>query len=322
MRSYRIALALLLSACASKPPPTTTLAPASTSSAPAPTLRTNAWMQPAAGVTLSAHSRGGRDGGPAIIVLHGGPGISHEYTLPLDALATDELRVIGFDQRGVGRSTSPPLDGYGLEHHVEDVEILRKGQGVERVHLLGHSWGGLVAMAYAIQHPDHVASLVLVDSFPPKRSQFLEAQRRFAARVKQLEDEGIVSRDRPRANGPDCSAQLTSVLPAYYADPRHPSAKSLGGSSCRTGVYEVTLLATGDYDLGRELGGLGAHGIEALVVEGAADPFGVDMADHVVDAMPGHARKAILPACGSVPWEECAAPFFSAVRAFLASRAQ
>jgi proline iminopeptidase len=308
---------LLAVACSPHP---STVAPASTkagagSEATPVALKTTEWIQPAGDVQLSAHARGGRDGGPALIVLHGGPGLSHEYTRPIEGLATAELRVIGFDQRGVGRSTPPPISAFGLEHHVDDVEVLRRGQSVERVHLLGHSWGGLVAMGYAAKYPAHVASLVLVDSVAPTRALWRAAQDRFAAREKQLVAEGLVPALLPPPNGPDCSPRMLAMLPVYYADPRHSATKDLGGSRCHTGIFEITMLATGDWDFSAALRALPAD-VDTLVVQGAADPFGVEPADAIAGAAP-RASKTILPACGHLPWEECEAPFFAAVRAFL-----
>jgi pimeloyl-ACP methyl ester carboxylesterase len=284
---------------------------------PAPPKVTE-WIQPAGDVQLAAHARGGRDGGPALVVIHGGPGLSHDYTKPLDGLATEELRVIGFDQRGVGRSTPPSIASFGLEHHVDDVEVLRRGQGVERIHLLGHAWGGLVAIGYATKYPAHVASLVLVDSVAPTHTLWRAAQDRFAVRQKQLVAEGLVPAVLPAANGPDCSARMLALLPVYYADPRHLAAKDLGGSRCNTGIFEVTMLATGDWDFLASLRKLPGD-VDTLVVQGAADPFGSEPADAIAGATP-RATKVILPACGNLPWLECPVPFFAAVRAFLDAR--
>lgn len=313
------ALAAVAVACSPRPG---TLTPAGTggtrgaaSEAPPAALKTTEWIQPAGDVQLSAHARGGRDGGPALVVIHGGPGLSHEYTRPLEGLATAELRVIGFDQRGVGRSTPPPIASFGLEHHVDDVEVLRRGQSVDRIHLLGHSWGGLVAMGYAAKYPAHVASLVLVDSVAPTRTLWRAAQERFSAREKTLVAEGLVPALLPPPNGPDCSPRMLAMLPVYYADPRHPATKDLGGSRCHTGVFEITMLATGDWDFFPTLRALPAD-VDTLVVQGAADPFGTEPADAIAGAAP-RASKVILPACGHLPWEECQAPFFAAVRAFL-----
>src|SRR5690606_7489177 len=88
--------------------------------------------------------------GPEVVVLHGGPGAHHDYLLPgFDALATGRTLVY-YDQRGGGRSPvgrDVPVDA---REQVHDLEALRAIWGMERMHLVGYSWGALLAMLYAI----------------------------------------------------------------------------------------------------------------------------------------------------------------------------
>lgn len=96
-----------------------------------------------------------------ILVLHGGPGMPSYYLQPLAGLA-DEHRVVLFDQLGCGRSGRPDDPAlWTLERAVHEVEAVRTGLGLGRVHLLGHSWGGLLALAYAAEHPAQLRSMVL-----------------------------------------------------------------------------------------------------------------------------------------------------------------
>lgn len=96
-----------------------------------------------------------------LVLLHGGPGMPAYYLEPLEALA-DERRVIVYDQAGCGRSDVPDDPAvWTLDGMVADLDLLVTGLGLERFHLLGHSWGGLLALAYSAAHPDTVASLVL-----------------------------------------------------------------------------------------------------------------------------------------------------------------
>ncbi|MGA8709660.1 MAG: proline iminopeptidase-family hydrolase [Thermoplasmata archaeon] len=98
-----------------------------------------------------------------ILALHGGPGAHHRYLLPLADLAERGYRVIFMDQLGCGRSERPSdTSVHTLEHNVEEVEGVREALGLGRIHLLGSSYGGLLALAYAIQHQAHLSSLVTV----------------------------------------------------------------------------------------------------------------------------------------------------------------
>jgi proline-specific peptidase len=102
----------------------------------------------------------GTEGLP-LVLLHGGPGSPSYYLEPLEALGEDR-RVIVYDQLGAGRSDAPDESSlWTVENFVEDLHRLTTQLGLGRFHLLGHSWGGVLALAYLDAHPGHVASLVM-----------------------------------------------------------------------------------------------------------------------------------------------------------------
>lgn len=107
-----------------------------------------------------------------IIAVNGGPGLSHAYMMQNDLwqrVAAHRL-VILYDQRGTGASkhtqANAPQD---MEAQIADLEAIRKALALDRVAVLGDSYGGMIAMAYAAAHPEHVARLILSDSAPPSR---------------------------------------------------------------------------------------------------------------------------------------------------------
>ena len=128
----------------------------------------------AAGVTIWYEVRHGGAKTPPLVVLNGGPGFDHNYLLLSDAwdrLAAHRSVVL-YDQRGTGRSGElKPGQSCTLADQVADLEALRAKLGVERLDLLGHSWGGFLAMAYAVRYPQHVAHIVLCDSSAAKWSE-------------------------------------------------------------------------------------------------------------------------------------------------------
>jgi proline iminopeptidase len=104
----------------------------------------------------------GRDyagAGDPIVLLHGGPGVP-DYLGPVAALLAPRHRVITFDQRGVGASKVRTGE-YRLAAYLGDLEAIRAWLGVERLHLFGHSWGGLLGQLYAAAYPTHTGSLFL-----------------------------------------------------------------------------------------------------------------------------------------------------------------
>jgi proline iminopeptidase len=104
--------------------------------------------------------------GDPLVVLHGGPGASHDYLLPhLLPLARDN-RLVFIDERGSGKSERlEDAASYTVEAMVEDVEAVRKALRLGTINLLGHSYGGVLAQAYAFKYPSNLAHLLLCSTF-------------------------------------------------------------------------------------------------------------------------------------------------------------
>jgi proline iminopeptidase len=99
--------------------------------------------------------------GTPVILLHGGPGFSSMYMKSLEALAADRP-LVRYDQLGGGKSDGlTDTAAFTIPHFVAELDSLRASLGYERVHLLGHSWGTILAVEYYRAHPEHVASMVL-----------------------------------------------------------------------------------------------------------------------------------------------------------------
>lgn len=100
-----------------------------------------------------------------LLVLHGGPGCPHDYLENLARLASDHRRVIFYDQLGCGRSDQPEDTSlWTVERFTDEIGIVREALGLERVHLLGQSCGGMLGIEYAIRRPGGLVSLILADS--------------------------------------------------------------------------------------------------------------------------------------------------------------
>jgi len=102
--------------------------------------------------------------GQPILLLSGGPGNSADQLSALAQRLATANRCILFEQRGTGSSLTIPLDSttINLDQAMQDVTLLLSQLGIGKVTILGHSWGAMLAMSYAIKHPDAVAKLILI----------------------------------------------------------------------------------------------------------------------------------------------------------------
>lgn len=99
-----------------------------------------------------------------LLTLHGGPGVGHDYLEPLEALQTDRP-IVFYDQLGCGRSDKPDdLSLWRIDRFVDEVATVRRALGLNRVHLLGQSWGGWLAIEYMMGRPSGVDSLILAST--------------------------------------------------------------------------------------------------------------------------------------------------------------
>jgi len=101
-----------------------------------------------------------------LLCLHGGPGACHDYLTSLDAMANTGRRVIYYDQLGCGNSAlpHPQPDWWTVELYIEEINNVRRALNLDRIHLLGQSWGGMLAMEYMLTQPQGIASLTIASS--------------------------------------------------------------------------------------------------------------------------------------------------------------
>ncbi len=125
-----------------------------------------------AGVSLYYEVIGSASGTP-LFVANGGPGFDHTYLHLSDAWdqIAKSRKVVVYDQRGNGKSSHLTTgQSCTLRDQIEDLDALRAHLGADQIDLLGHSWGGLLAMTYAARYPQHIHRLLIVDSAAPKWS--------------------------------------------------------------------------------------------------------------------------------------------------------
>ncbi len=127
-----------------------------------------------------------------VLCLHGGPGVPHDYLEPLAALADSGRRVIFYDQLGGGNSDRPEDPSlYTVDYFLAELAALRWELSLDRVHLLGQSWGGMLALEYALTQAPGLASLVLADtpaSMPQWAAETNRLREQLPAEVREVLD--------------------------------------------------------------------------------------------------------------------------------------
>lgn len=253
--------------------------------------------------------------GPETVVLHGGPGAHHDYLLPgFDRLAAGRTLVY-YDQRGGGRSAVGREVPVGWREQVADLEALRGLWGQERLSLAGYSWGALLAVLYALEHPGRVASLALVSPAPVWRAARERFERRLAERNaapavveerRRLQASGLRESDPPTYR----QRMFELSVAGYFHDRAH--ARDLTPFRITGRTQQEVWDSLGDFDLRPRIGGLG---LRALVVHGEDDPIPIDTATTLAELL--EAPLVRIAQCGHVPYVERPDAFAAALDPFL-----
>lgn len=261
--------------------------------------------------------------GEPIIVVHGGPGWEHSYLLPGMAPLGQTFRLILYDQRALGRSTGEvDSASISMDRYIADLDAIRRLAGVERMNLLAHSWGALLATMYALAYPERVSALILVSPVEPGRRYAQEIQARGQAR-RSPEDaaaiDSLVGTPGFERGEPETLSRLFfHAVRGTFADPSAADSLQLAFTE-RTARYGRDVAALlmeplADLDLWAELADLS---VPVLVVHGDQDPIPVAMAQELVDRLPD-ARLEVLGDVGHFPFVEAPGALFGAIQRFLA----
>lgn len=249
--------------------------------------------------------------GDVLITLHGGLGLDSSYFRPwLDPLG-ESRAVVFFDQRANGRS-SGTAEQLTMQRLADDADALRAVLGAERVSLLGHSYGGFVALQYALSCPERVAALVLcdTDATAPTAEVIGRELQRLGAGPDVMETMGseVTSTEDMR--------KWFAVMGRYYMPHSDPA-------SMQAALGEVRFSKAGDEGGGRALAGwdvtsrLGEIAAPTLVVTGRDDfMFPPDRAQVIADAIPG-AQLLVYDHSGHLPFIERHDAFLADVGGFL-----
>jgi len=273
--------------------------------------------------------------GAPLVIVHGGPGASHDYFLPYLLPLARQNRLIFIDERGSGRSEK--LDdpkGYTVENMVEDLEDVRRGLGLGTISLLGHSYGGVLAQAYAFKYQANLSHLLLCSTFHSTRALnevFVKMKQAMPpdlrARIDGMEKLGLYGHGRDYEKNRYTDDYMKAAwgegyFPYLYQ--RHPDPN-----------YNPTDTGNTSWDLYREM--WGSHGefiidgnlvsaeyadrlptirVPTLITAGDHDESDPSIAREMHDKIPG-SKLVIYPQSGHMTFVDQPVLFVQSVNEFL-----
>lgn len=242
-----------------------------------------------------------------MLVLHGGPGVSDYTGLLAGELA--DWTALRYTQRGVAPSTV--TGPFTIDQHVADAIAVIDQHDVSCAVVLGHSWGGYLAMQLAAAAPERVAGLVLVDSLGGAGDGGFAAfgaeidarvGPKVLAEVAALDELVAASPGTPEADAAG-GKSFDLMWPGYFADPLSappPPAGMRVSPECYTGTFESIQAAQAD---GRLADQIARYRGPVEIVAGAASPFPIETAMSTA-ALFSDARISVVPGAGHLPWHE------------------
>lgn len=259
--------------------------------------------------------------GDPLVLMHGGPSADHWSMAPLRRLA-DRFTVVFYDHRCNGRSQGASVTSMTWDNLTADADALRERLGFERWAVLGHSFGGHVALEYALRYPDHLSHLVLVNTAADAHWARENAPAVLAARGWP-EDKVELCRRWFAGEVPSHEAfrTLMTLGPAYYHDPSPLTfARDFLGGGWRTKFRPEALIFAGQQLMKgwSVVERLREITVPTLVLAGASDFIFPPAAHRELVAGIPDARLQLIERAGHEPWVERPDAFYPVLRTFLA----
>lgn len=273
---------------------------------------------------FSLHYRTVGSGVP-LLLLSGGPGFEVDYMSGIAQELGSSYKCILLEQRGTGRSQppNPTAAQMTVKLFVDDIEAVRASLNIDRLMILGHSWGGMLAMAYAAAYPDHVESLILVDSGGMDLSFGANFGDNLTSRASMSERQELEKAEAAIEHASDAKALNAAIVadnrlrtPLYFFN-RALADKLLALLPNDSNPHRVFLLMQDDLVHNYHVqSGMKSLTRPALVIQGRQDPMPETVAIAIHETV-RNSQLVFIDQCGHFPWIEQPEAFNSAVRTFL-----
>jgi proline iminopeptidase len=266
----------------------------------------------------------GSGGKTPLLTLHGGPGSSHNYLLPLQALA-DERPVIFYDQLGCGRADAPENESvYSIQRSVDEVDAVRAALGLDRVLLLGHSWGALLALEYLCQGRGRGVDRLILSGAMASIPQVMAGFDRLFATMPEGWSAKIHALEKAGKTATPEYAELVQkfydtfvlrvspspeVLATLEALSKSPAYRVLNGPNEFTIVGKIK-----DWDRRKDLTAISQR---TLITTGEFDEITLDCHETLRDGIAGKARLAVMTGCSHLTMNEKPEQYNALLRGFM-----
>jgi pimeloyl-ACP methyl ester carboxylesterase len=268
-------------------------------------------------MALAAFSTPPIAGRRPLVAINGGMLFDHSMLWPALAPLAANRQLILYDQRGRGESSAPPDPlAARIEDDAADLGALRRALGIPKWDVLGHSWGGGIALLGTAADPAGTGRLVTVDSVGPtsdwipilRRNALLRLSGESRNRLERIDEQSLTSPD------PEVHAEQTqAIYPAWFADPEMATRFSLPRTLNQTGATVLARLRAQHYDWRPEVSAIRTP---TLVIHGALDPLPVETSLEIASLIPD-STHALIPDAGHMPFWEAPDVFFPLVERFL-----
>jgi proline iminopeptidase len=262
----------------------------------------------------------GREGGPKLIVLHGGPGADHCYLLPQMLRLGEKYDLTFYDQRGGGRSKSDARVPITWQTHVEDLGKIVVEHRLEPLSIVGYSWGAMLGLLYTMEqrrnpHLVPPARLALMNPAPLTREFRRQFEAEFGRRqaspeIQRMRDELAESGLRERDPAAYRQRAFELSVAGYFSDPR--KATDLTPFRVIGRIQQSVWESLGDFNLIRELNGISTP---SIIIHGRDDPIPLASSSEAANAL--GTALVVLDDCGHVPYVEQPNRLFAALEPFL-----
>jgi proline iminopeptidase len=259
--------------------------------------------------------------GEPIVMVHDGPGFNYLYFLPQFKELAKHYMLIFYDQRASGKSSADvDSNSITMDNFVKDLEGIRKLFGLKKMNLFGHSWGGLIAMNYAIKYPQNLRALILSNTTPAKAS--LRNKIYYILSSRSTKEEGNELRKITSSNGykekdPKVMENFYKLLfaPAFYNKKYVDSLNIILPPDNEKKNNLLSLLPLFDYDINFQLQFVKCP---TLIITGDYDIMPPEANEEIHKDIKS-SKLVTLKHCGHFPFVEDKKEYFAVLENFLAS---